>query len=145
MTELKEAFEKPNVMMLYGQTKHMTNTDKNQFYRTTFTSDAFSYCVFASERIIDMIKTRYERTDERRYLMDATFKVVPRLFTQLLVIHFETPTKHVTYFAFIDFFKFHSNQFSVQMNSRIIYFMYSIALDISIYLCIDDSEDASEL
>lgn len=74
-----------NVYEEFGMTKHDA---KLPFFKHAFANDKFSYCVFASETIIGFIKTIPD--GDRRYLMDATFKVVPfSVFTQLLVIHIE--------------------------------------------------------
>lgn len=94
IADIDAAFANENVNRLYGQTLHKSNVDKNQFYRTTYVCDEFAYSVFASQRIIDMIASNYS-IEERKYMMDATFKVTPQLFYQLLTIHFETPNKQV--------------------------------------------------
>lgn len=91
---IEEAFANENVQQMYGQTMHTDNVDKNQFYRTTYKCDNFGYSVFASQRIIDLISSNFA-IGQRKYLMDATFCVVPLLFMQLLIIYFETPTKQV--------------------------------------------------
>lgn len=95
--QIESTFANDHVAKLYGQTSHKTNTEKNQFYRTTHVNDEFGYSIFASQRCIDLIEANYP-VNERRYNMDATFKVVPRLFYQLLIIYFETPTKQVQFF-----------------------------------------------
>ena len=94
--EIEKAFGNEHVNRLYGQTKHQTDTEKNQFYRTTHVTDEFGYTIFASQRCIDLIEFNYPAS-ERRYCMDATFKVVPRLFYQLFIIYVETPTKQVKF------------------------------------------------
>lgn len=94
-------FQNPEVMELFGRTKQKKNTEKNQFYRTTFVSALFAYTIFASQRVIDIINTFDE--SKRRFAMDGTFNVVPRLFKQLLIIYFCTPLKQVSFF--VSFFK----------------------------------------
>lgn len=98
------AFENEHVNQLYGFTSH--RSAPTQFYRTTYVSDDFSYSVFASQRCIDLIKAHYT-VMERKYTMDATFDVTPRLFYQLLIIYFETPSKQVEHFE-----NTHSNEFT---------------------------------
>lgn len=95
--QIGSTFENEHVNRLYGQTLHKTDDEKNQFYRTTHVEDEFAYSVFASQRCIDLIESHYE-VHERKYCIDATFKVVPLLFYQLLIIYFETPTKQVKFF-----------------------------------------------
>lgn len=92
--DIHGSFENETVNNAYGRTKHKEDTEKNQFYRTTHVGDEFSYSLFASQRIIDLID-KYP-VEKRRFMMDATFKIVPKMFSQLLVIYFETPTKHVS-------------------------------------------------
>lgn len=94
--EIHERFQNQHVNDLYGRTKNKLNPEKNQFYRTTYISDDFSYSLFASQRIIDLIQ-EYP-VDKRRFMMDATFKIVPKMYSQVLVIYFETPTKQVTHY-----------------------------------------------
>ncbi|XP_055301598.1 uncharacterized protein LOC129568081 isoform X2 [Sitodiplosis mosellana] len=98
--QIGTTFENEHVNRLYGQTLHKSDTEKNQFYRTTHVSDEYAYSVFASQRCIDLIEAHYQ-VNERRYNMDATFKVVPRLFYQLLIIYFETPSKQTVPFIFV--------------------------------------------
>lgn len=93
--EIENKFKHEEVKRLYGSTSHKENVHKNTFYRTTYVCPTFGYSVFASQRIIDLIKT-YDVSD-RKYLMDGTFKVVPKMFKQLLIIHFETPSKYVCF------------------------------------------------
>lgn len=90
--EIGKTFENSHVNRLYGQSLY--EGENKQFYRTTHVSDAFAYSVFASQRSIDLIKDHYPE-NERKYCLDATFKVSPRLFYQLLIIYFETPSKQV--------------------------------------------------
>lgn len=90
--KLKRPFPK-SIIRLYGQTKHLQNPELNTFYRTTYECENFAYTVFASQRMINLI-ARYA-IDDRKFMMDATFKVVPHLFQQLSVIYFATPTKQV--------------------------------------------------
>lgn len=94
--DIDAAFQNEAVNNVYGRTQQTSDTEKNQFYRTTFVSEDFSYSLFASQRIIDLIQ-EYP-IEKRRYMMDATFKIVPKMYSQLLVIYFETPTKHVCVF-----------------------------------------------
>lgn len=46
--DIAASFENPIVNQVYGMTENKTNTEKNQFYRTTFVCDDFSYSLFAS-------------------------------------------------------------------------------------------------
>lgn len=77
-------------MKNYGMTKH-DNIDmpSTPFYKQTYECKEFSYCIFASDNIINGIISNIP-IDRRHYLMDATFKVVPfSPFRQLLIIYVE--------------------------------------------------------
>lgn len=91
--EIHPLFENEAVNQVYGKTMQKNDLEKSQFYRTTFTSSDFSYSLFASQRIIDLIENF--PVEKRRFMMDATFKIVPKIYSQLLVIYFETPLKQV--------------------------------------------------
>lgn len=62
--------------------------ESTPFYRSVQTEDDFSYCVFASQRMIDEINLL--PPESRHYYMDGTFKVVPYGASKhLLIIHVE--------------------------------------------------------
>lgn len=59
------------------------------FFKYAHESKDFSYCIFASDNIIDGIKERIP-IERRRYLLDATFKICPYgKFNQFLIIYVE--------------------------------------------------------
>lgn len=59
------------------------------FYKGSHIGEDFSYTYFASDFIIELIKVHFPDTNNREFLMDATFKVCPMgEFYQLLVIYF---------------------------------------------------------
>lgn len=65
------------------------STSRKPFFRFVHKCDTFSYCVFASQAIINKIEQNID-VQRRHYLMDATFKVVPLgEFNQFLIIHIE--------------------------------------------------------
>lgn len=60
-----------------------------QFFYLTFSSKEFGYVLFVSETTVDAIKANID-VSKRRYLIDATFKVVPEgPYYQFLVIYVE--------------------------------------------------------
>lgn len=65
-----------------------TQDNKDQLYVGTVIKKDFSYMVYASYKTIDMIE-KHIGINQRRYLMDGTFRVVPRGFKQLLIICIE--------------------------------------------------------
>lgn len=90
--EIIEAFKKEDVKANYGMTLHDgTDEDKLQsteFFKTAYECKAFSYCVFASENILNAVKKM--PVHKRRFMMDATFKIVPfGMYNQFLVIYIE--------------------------------------------------------
>lgn len=83
--DVQNVFENPDVMALYGTT--IGQTARTPFFKHAYASDAFSYCVFSSDNIIDQIKAEIE-PQKREYLMDSTFKICPfGEFKQLLIIY----------------------------------------------------------
>lgn len=85
------------------QQKEDVPTQRKMFYKHTFESAAHSYCVFASDDIVDAIKEHIEPS-KRRFYMDATFKICPvGNFKQLLILY-------------IDFMGQVRRHFSSQMN-----------------------------
>lgn len=80
-----EVFQRANVNEAFGCSRHDKPT---QFYKGTQLKADFENTFFASEQIIEMIKTNIPIN--RHYLMDATFKIVPiGSFRQLLVLYIE--------------------------------------------------------
>lgn len=84
--DILRAFSDEDFMENFGTS---LEKEKHPFYRGAVETDEFSYCIFASEAIIKVIQTEIE-VPVRKYLMDATFKVVPEgCFKQLLIIYIE--------------------------------------------------------
>lgn len=82
--ELEEAFQKEEVLSVFGCSK---NDQNKPFYRTTVCAEQHSFALFASHDIISEINTKLDRS-KLDILMDATFKVCPEgEFKQLLIIH----------------------------------------------------------
>lgn len=85
--EIIAAFENEGTMTSFGYSKHDNSTP---LYKGTIMDGVKYICTFlASETIIDMIKENIE-PERRKYMMDATFKIVPvGVFKQLLIIYVE--------------------------------------------------------
>lgn len=125
--DIHACFDNETVNEKYARTKQKTNTEKNQFYRTTHICEEFAY-TFAWERIIDLIKTY--AVDKRRFMIDATFKIVPKMYSQLLVIYFETPSKQV-------------NEIELFMTQLFILFqkmVFFFIIGISVHICANESK-----
>lgn len=64
---------------------------RHKLYFGSVVKALFAFHVFVSFSVIDMIREHVskEQFQKRRYLIDGTFKIVPRKFNQLLVIAIE--------------------------------------------------------
>lgn len=82
--EIEEVLKKPETFENFGHTL----TKKNQLYIGSEVNDKFSFHVFASISVIEFIKENIS-VDQRFYLIDGTFKIVPRKLSQLLIISIE--------------------------------------------------------
>lgn len=82
--KLKELFEKEDILESYGYNLKATE----RLYIDTFVADNFAFSLFASFSIMKII-TEHIDPISRKYLIDGTFKCVPRLFYQLLIISIE--------------------------------------------------------
>lgn len=82
--EVKNMLKNPSIYEQYGTTLNK----QHQFYVDSVIKKHFAFHVFASFTIIEMIK-KCIKPGQRTYLMDGTFKIVPRQFKQLLIISVE--------------------------------------------------------
>lgn len=74
----------PNNLEEFGRTLDKTK----QLYFGSVVKRDYTFHVFASERIIDIIRNHMSNA-KKNYLIDGTFQIVPRLFYQLLIITVE--------------------------------------------------------
>lgn len=65
-----------------------TRDGKDLLYIDTVIEKQYSFAVFASKKVIDLVE-EYINPQERNYLMDGTFRVVPAMFYQLFIISIE--------------------------------------------------------
>lgn len=68
----------------YGSTLNK----QHPFYVDSVIKKHFAFHVFVSFAIIDLIK-KFIKPGQRNYLVDATFKIAPRQFKQLLILSIE--------------------------------------------------------
>lgn len=95
--EVAVAFEFSTIMESFGYTH--SKKDRRRFYRHTFDSEAFGYCVFASESSIELMEKNIPQNDRKLYV-DATFKVRPNGdFQQLLIIFVEIFKEVIEFFV----------------------------------------------
>lgn len=82
--QIRHAIESKDVWENFG-----FNSDKShQLYFGTVVRVRFSFIVFASMKVIQMIDSHIP-VGRRKYLLDGTFQIVPRIFYQLIVINIE--------------------------------------------------------
>lgn len=108
--EVGAAFDNENAMITFGMTRHKDHTGMptpRQFFHTAYSCKEFGYVMFISENIVDAIKEHIDVAN-RRYLIDATFKVVPEgPYYQFLVIYIEYVQKVISIiFLCFSYFRF---------------------------------------
>lgn len=82
--DIKKSFEDHSTLRKYGHTLD----GKSKFYINTIVSANYSFCVFKSQAVADMINNKIDK-NQRRYLLDGTFKTAPKPFTQCLTVSLE--------------------------------------------------------
>lgn len=102
--EIVESFNLERIWNEYGITKHEDNPC--HFFKACIQEDGFSYCIFFSETIASII-TEHILPQQRKYMIDGTFKIVPMgVYKQLLIIHvdyFEEKVTDINNSLFSDF------------------------------------------
>lgn len=84
-TDVKTALKTPENFESYGRTLNK----QHNFYVDSVINENFSFHVFASFAVINMIKEHIPPS-RRNYLLDGTFQVAPSdLFSQLLILSIE--------------------------------------------------------
>lgn len=81
---IKKEFEKPEILEKFG----MNLMNKDRFFIHGEVNKEFSYQIFASIRTIEFIKRKIA-AGQRRYLIDGTFKIVPKPYNQVPIISIE--------------------------------------------------------
>lgn len=87
----QKLLDQADIREKYGKTLDK----RHKLYFGSVVKPLFAFHVFVSFAVIQMIKKHIikEKFQQRRYLMDGTFKVVPRKFNQLLIIAIEYKDK----------------------------------------------------
>lgn len=122
-TEIKQAYGDVATMQEFGFNLRKTN----KFYVDTVQTEGSEFTVFASYDMLGMVNEKIP-PEERRYMIDGTFDVVPiRYFYQLLVIAIEYK-KDVSFFLLI-FGEFHPNRVAkLVLNGVLICFVFSVSI-----------------
>lgn len=85
--QIIESFNLEGVWTEFGLSKDKANP--MHFFTACIIEEDFTFCLFSSLKTIELVKENIQPA-QRRYLMDATFKIVPKgCFKQLLVIYIE--------------------------------------------------------
>lgn len=82
--EIKMKFENDDVLKKYGYTLD----GDSKFYVNTILKQNHSFCVFQSQVITDFMRNKID-ANERRYLIDGTFKTAAKPFKQYITISAE--------------------------------------------------------
>lgn len=84
-TEIIKAFADKEIVKKYAFNLRKTK----RFYIDTVVNGSEFFTVFASHQIIGLIK-KHIAPEDRKYMIDGTFKIVPlNKYYQLLIIHIE--------------------------------------------------------
>lgn len=83
LLEIKDALNSPENAEFVR-----TRDGKDLLYIDTVIEEKYSFTVFASKKVIDLVE-EYINPEQRNYLMDGTFRVVPAMFYQLFIISIE--------------------------------------------------------
>lgn len=75
--QMLKLFQSPDIINEHGYTLDASSSTKE-----------YTFCIFASFAIINMVKHNIN-PQKRHYLIDGTFKTVPRTFYQLLIVSIE--------------------------------------------------------
>lgn len=94
--ETREILQDPKISSEFGQT-----ADKyDKFYIDSVVKEEHAFHLFASTSVVDLI-TKNMVDQPRHYLIDGTFKVMPRTFAQLLVISIEYKNDVCIFYIFL--------------------------------------------
>lgn len=93
--EIEDAFRDPEILKTFGY----AHGSDDKFFDAAIETNDFSYCVFSSKKIINLINTR-RAPNKRHILLDATFKTVPfGPFKQLLIFYVRIDHQVRTFFS----------------------------------------------
>lgn len=82
--EIDEEFRKPEFLFSLGKSLYR---ESGPIYSGIQIEAGYSNTIFSSPHSISLVK-KHLKTNERFYLMDATFSITPRdMFQQVLIIH----------------------------------------------------------
>lgn len=83
--EIKNLFNDPAILQQYGRTLD----NKSQLYiDTEIHGEEHAFCIFSSAATVEFVRHNIA-PGQRRYLLDGTFRVVPKEFYQMLTISIE--------------------------------------------------------
>lgn len=99
--DVTKQFDRPEIFDSYGKSKHADGHET--FLDYIHNGSDYKFMIFSSKRIIKLIQKNIQQKD-RKYMIDATFYIVPYgCFKQLLIIHIEKfDTVHPFVFVLMD-------------------------------------------
>lgn len=96
--EIEEEFRKPEILNSLGTSLFK---ESGAIYNGIQLEDGYSNTIFSSPHSIELVK-KHLKTNERFYLMDATFNITPRgMFQQVLIIHIKYGIKVRSIYMFL--------------------------------------------
>lgn len=82
--EIMKEFQRPEIINVLGKSLYL---DSGPIFNGIQIEAGYSNCIFSSPHSISLMKNNLE-TNQRFFLMDATFRITPRgTFQQVLIIH----------------------------------------------------------
>lgn len=82
--EVQATLSDPKIFEEYGKSLNK----QHHFYVGSDITEKYAFHVFASFDVVNLIE-KHIPPAQRNYLMDGTFKIVPSMFQQLLIISIE--------------------------------------------------------
>lgn len=91
--DLIKFFKNPEVFNNFGMTLH-EEEERTPFFKVCHNESNFSYCIFSSNKTVELINKYIPNVNNRTILIDGTFAVIPiGCFKQLIMMHIQYSEK----------------------------------------------------